>query len=413
LFLVAATIFFLSLSAGADAARTEFRYYKTIDSAGLPSTGYWALTLDPEVYAHSKITLEDLRIMDEQGSVVPFLLLEDRETSTEEKFTPGIYNRGRLPGQYSNLTLDLGQSSLTNRLRLETPSRNFKRRVDLEGSPDGRGWLLLKEKAWILDFTAEQKAHLTEIHYPETSYRYLRLKIWDLEGPPIEVERVILYCRKSHTPARKALPATLLSRTWDGERRTTVCVLDLGFAHLPSDFLVVETPERNFWRNVELAGSEDQKDWTTGLRSEVYRISQGEYETEKRTLAYPEARHRYLRLSVFDLDNRPLSLSRIEVRGVEKILVWQAEPGRQFSLYYGGDGIRRPEYDLTKTAKSLDPESLPKVKSGRELLNPDYRPARRNLPWTEAHPLLFWSSLVLLVVGLGGYIVRLMSRPAR
>jgi hypothetical protein len=120
---------------------------------------------------------------------------------------------------------------------------------------------------------------------------------------------------------------------------------------------------------------------------------------------------RFIPIPKVTLDDRPPGLSRIEVRGVEKKLVWQAESGRLFSLYYGGGGVRKPEYDLGKTSKSLDLESLPKVKLGREMTNPGFRPSRRNVPWTEAHPLLFWSSLILLGVGLGGSLIKLMGRP--
>ena len=52
--LVLLVVFSIGPSALAEAGRSDFRFYKMIDPAGLPVAGYWSLGLDPEVYSHSE-----------------------------------------------------------------------------------------------------------------------------------------------------------------------------------------------------------------------------------------------------------------------------------------------------------------------------------------------------------------------
>jgi hypothetical protein len=61
-----------------------------------------------------------------------------------------------------------------------------------------------------------------------------------------------------------------------------------------------------------------------------------------------------------------------------------------------------------KSYLSLD--SLPTARLGGESENRDYRPIGPKRPWTETQPILFWAVLILLVTGLGSYILRLMTK---
>ncbi len=187
-------------------------------------------------------------------------------------------------------------------------------------------------------------------------------------------------------------------------------MLDLNEPHMPWDILTLETPEENFSRLVEIQGSNDGKEWQRHLQSEFYRFRTSKYDVEKKTFQLPEARHRYVKVIVYNYDDPPLRLERIEVEGVEKELVFQAVPGRALRLYYGNLQAVPPRYDAGKIKNYLSLKDIPAATLRGETPNPEFNPERLRGPWTETHPFLYWGMLILLVLSLGAYILMLLSK---
>jgi Protein of unknown function (DUF3999) len=394
----------------ADFKRSDWQFSKPVEASIAQASGYIRVPLDGETFHRSLRSLADLRIVDDQGSEIPYALFEEREETTEEQFRPKVFNQAVLPGKYSTLTLDLEKEIANNTLTLKTKSRNFKRRLEIAGSHDGKQWLVLKNDAYIFDFTGEQKVQLMTVKYPEHRYRYLRVRVWNEKESPLEIEGATLSLVTTKTPRRVVRPSTLLSREEDSKLKASVVVLDLKYEKLPSDFLTIDTPEENFSRRVEIQGSNDQKAWQSLLQSDLYRFRTAKYSVEKKTLPFPEARHRYLKVIFYNQDDPPLKLAAFEVQGIEKDLIFQFQPGRPYSLYYGNPTAQAPKYDIERVKSYLSVDSLPSARLGGEDENRDYRPSGPKCPWTETQPVLFWGVLILLVTALGSYILRLMTK---
>jgi len=393
----------------ADFHKSDWRFSKPIH-AEASQTPYLRFSLDGPTFDHSLTSLGDLRIVDGQGGETAYSLHEERERITEERYNPKVFNRSVLPGKYSVMTLDLERDLPTNSLTLVTKSKNFKRRVEIAGSSEDKTWLVLKSDAYIFDFSGDQKVQLTTIKYPESRYRFLQVKVWNLREPPLELDGASISLITVITPKRLSRASTLFSRDEDGKKKATVCVLDLRYKNIPSDFLVLDTPEQNFSRPVEVQGSNDLKEWQSLVQSDFYRFRTEKYSVEKETIRYPDARFRYLKLIVYNHDDPPLKLKGLEVWGIDKDAIFKYESGRQYALFYGNARARQPEYDIERLKGYLAVDSLSRALLGEEQANPDFRPPRDERPWTETRPVLFWGVLLLLVGGLGTYIVRLMTK---
>jgi hypothetical protein len=407
----------LALLAGAfsrplhgDFSHREWQFSKSIERPDGLSSGYCRFSLDAETFDGSQPSLADLRIVSDQGKEVPYTLHEEREKTTEEVYSPRMFNRSVLPGKYSTLTLDLEREAYNNTLTLKIKAENFRRRVEIAGSQDAKQWFVLKDDAYIFDFTGDKKVQLTTVRYPENKYRYLLVKVWNGTDPPLEIDGASLSQVTTTTPQRVNRASTLLSREEDRKLKTSQWVLDLKYRHLPSDFLRIDTPEENFSRRAEILGSNDLKTWNRLAQFDLYRFHTTRYSVEKRTQHFPEARHRYLKLIVYNQDDPPLQLAGFEVQGIEKDLIFQVQPSRSYTLHYGSPDAKAPQYDIERVKSYLSVESLAPLRVGAQSENLDYRPSGPKRPWTETQPVLFWGVLVLLVAGLGTYIIRLMTK---
>jgi hypothetical protein len=399
----------LCSSTRADFKKFDWEFYKGLQMS--PATaGYVRLSLDGEIYDRSRLSLSDLRLLDNQQKEVPYALFEAKETTTEDRRSARVFNRALVPKAYSTMTLDLGEEVYTNKLIVKTKSQNFKRRVEVAGSHEGRRWFVLRDNAYIFDFSGDQKIQVTTVQYPENNYRYLEIKVWNGSDPPLKLEGAEVFLVKTETPQRTLLPNHQISREEDPKLKATVCLLDLNYRNLPSDFLVLETPEENFSRLVEISGSNDLKNWQRHLQSEFYRFKTSKYDVEKKSFRFPEARSRYLKVLVYNYDDPPLRLGNIEVHGIAKDVIFQAESNRQYFLYYGNEQASAPHYDVERVKNYLNTDTLARVRLSGENLNRGFVPKTPQKPWTERWPILFWGILVFLVLALGAYIVQLMKK---
>jgi hypothetical protein len=397
------------LTSFADFTKSEWQFSKPVETTA-SNDGYFRISVDGEVYRRAQRSLADLRLVDDLGKETPYSIYAQRESTTVESYEPKIFNRAILPGAYSTLTLDLEQETESNTLVLNTSSRNFKRRVEIGGSNDRKQWLVLKSDGYIFDFSGDQKIHLTTIKYPDSKYRFLQIKVWNGKEEPLTIEGARL-SRVKTTPARRAIRSVRLhSREEDVKLRATICVLDLSYENLPADFLMIDSPEENFSRMLEIQASNDLKTWESPQQGDLYRFRTDKYSVEKKTLHFPEMRCRYLKLLIYNHDDPPLKLAAFEVQGVEEDLVCRTQPGRNYSLYYGNPQTHAPRYDFERLKNYLSLETMATVRLGNETENVSFRPFSPKRPWTERQPVLFWGVLVLMVFGLGAYIVRLMMK---
>ena len=119
---------------------------------------------------------------------------------------------------------------------------------------------------------------------------------------------------------------------------------------------------------------------------------------------YPESRHRYYRVTVQNRDNPPLPLEGITLLGVERKVIFQAQPGGNYALYYGNPDALRPSYDLERALPYYETAGLPAATLGAQQANPAFAaPEPPTLPWTERYP---W--LVPAAVSAAGVVVAVL-----
>ena len=396
------------VAARTDFQKREWKFLKPVNTFILADSSYIRIPLDPETYDHSQWSLADLRLADDGQNEIPYVLYEHQAKTEEEAYSPKFYNLSVRPEAYSIFTLDLGKEAPNNKLMIKTGSKDFKRRVEISGSPEGRNWLLVKKDAYIFDFRGGENIQLTTVHYPENHYRFLQVKVWNGKDDPLELQGATVYLTKVTQSKRVPRAYQLISREEDAKPRTTVCLLDLKYQNIPFDLLQVETPEENFSRLIEIWVSQEGKEWQRQAQSEFYRFRVSHFSSEKKTFTFPEARKRYMKVVIYNQDDPPLHLTSFEIQGVEKDIIFQPRSGQQYRLYYGNPRGAAPHYDLARLSAYLPLEDLQQVGLGSEAVNPEYAPLPPWKPWTERYPVFFWTILVFLVVSLGVYVVRLM-----
>jgi hypothetical protein len=344
--------------------------------------------------------LGDLRIR-KDGEEIPYVIETMSGSLQEHECRPEMIDKSVAPDAGLQITLDLAkchEARKHSRLRIATPLTNFRQKVRIETSDDNHYWVEAREDGYIFDFTQDdRKLSVLTIDYPVATRRYVRATIFGWSSPGDLTGAWSCY-RVEREPERTIIDAITPQRAEDRATRSSVLTLDLGQAGLPHDRVRLDAGQSDFHRAVQLEASEDGKAWFLLTQGALFRVP----DEASLALSYPQRHERYLRLRIFNGDNRPVPVTRVFVETPKQVIKFLPPSAGDVALYYGARDAKSPVYDLAAilSRKEPLPETTPIV--GEWKINPDYHaPAAPARPWSDRHPVVLYAVLGVAVAGMG------------
>ena len=371
--------------------------------------------LDRDVYEAARADLGDLRVLDDRGRDVPYVIdRADRLGLPEAR--PGIRNRGWSADGAATAVLDFGRRLGKRRLQLRLSGDNFRRRVAVEGGDDGAAWVRLVDEAWVFAVPGPEPARYETVDLPENDFPLLRVVAHpapDEKGRPAIEDAWVP--GDGRPPGSEERLVARWSEAQDPKARETWLTLDLGARHQPFDAVELDVTDELFFRDARVEARCEPRTpggalgWEEIGRGALYRL---EHENRRGECLRIEARgrERALRVRVRNLDDRPLQFRGVALRVPVERLLFEAERPGLYRLTYGSPDRTTPSYDLARTAGDL-------VAWGNAAQPARLGPPRRlaaagdeGRPWTERHPSLLWGGLLAVVVALGALTYAALRR---
>lgn len=400
----------------ADFSLENWQIVREISSTAVSTPTYVRVKLDNKVAASGR-DFRDVRILENDSREVPYQLVVEDETFRNSYLEATVLDRvtdstGRLM-----FIIDLTRGGLLHsRLNVVANSPNYRRQVSVYAANallphNALGWNLLTDKGYIFKFTDPVTKFTTAqgyVDYPESSARYLRVVV---ESGP---EGVLNFGRaevQSYEVSSAKLEETAVTAiiSQKSETQTTLLVADLGASGIPTRKLRLSTEggdSFNFNRSASVAGSNDRENWQSVGQGYLSRIVTPKFTGSNLSIEYPESSYRFYKVSIANHDDAPLPLaSNVTFTQVVRAVVFEAESGKNYSLYYGNPKAFAPTYDLSRFFNYLDTTQLPEATLGAPEENPSYiPPAPPVVPFTERNKVLLNITLALLVLIIAGLI---------
>ena len=407
-----AILAFLGLvsTASADFSQKEWHAYKEVRlSTGIDSTTLLRVSLDAEVFATSTSDLRDLRVVDINNKEVPYILITNRDDIQSSLLAPKILNKGSVAGESTSFVMDFGGPVLHNQVTLDINNelKNYRKKVQIYGSADMGKWQLLADNQIIYDYSKDYPARNTTVSYPESTYRYVLVKIIDTESAPVQVlgasARRDVYTsgsRLSYTPAFETMVVG----------KNTEIVADFGQQGILADRAVILIDSKNFERPVNVYSSPDKKTWSYVGGDGIYRYKTRELSGDKTSVAYGGSGARYVKLVILNQDNQPLNVTGVLFSGYTRAVAFLAEPQGAYRLFYGNEKARSSSYDLAQIYRNFKADEFMSGALGEEHINSEYVPPV--IPLTERKPWLLGIMLGIVAVLLGVVIFRVVKKTA-
>ncbi|MDP3899455.1 MAG: DUF3999 family protein [bacterium] len=401
LFLVSAVLAApLSVSAFFDA--TQWQYRKDISGH---RAGITKVALDDEVFSNAKGDLSDLRIIAADGAEIPYLLLIGSAKDSKETIQPKLLNNTFVTGRNSSVILDFGANPPeVNQLNLSTPSRNFQRQVVIYGSDAQPNWQVIKNNGYIYDFTdtvAGVNAKDTSIEFSPSIFRFLKIEIDDPENKPVVINSVSTY-QYIKESAREVGRQPQFEVSLNADKNETDIIIDLGVSGVPVTKAELTLSDENFNRGVKIYAGDDKTSWNFLGSEYVFRYRTPKFNGEDLTLSFAQSGKRYLKVSIVNRDDKPLTVTNVYVPSVYREIAFQSEDQEVYGLFYGNAQARQPEYDFKKYFQYLDASKAVRAEISAQQNNESY--VAPILPLSERMPYLMPTALVIAALLLFGLV---------
>ena len=420
----------------AQLAPADFPYCADVQGT-VKAESLYQVPLSDEIIRKAGAGLEDLRLFDASGTETPLVVIGNvppHETIETYPLEISGYDNDassavvilKLPQKHRPISM----------LDLETPDRDFKKRVILQGSDDNRTWKPVSEDT-IYDFSSQVNVRKTRLAFAPNDARYFRLTLMDFdprttarpaikltyEGLDFSVNNVRIKDLRIHSaygstrmPAEKR-PVydqeafTDLSPAQDKDGNTVIIFP----ADLPVDKLALDVANPYYYRTVYLYGSSTGKEdsWQFLLNEEIYRFPlSSEQHEERNVLEHHVPKQAYYKIVVMNKNNPPLVIRSVTFFRVQQNLYFIAlKNSERYSLCFGNTRIKRPEYDIARfvNQNTLSRHSFERLELSALQAGISPRPTfGERLAGMEK--LILKIVVVLLVIGMGLWLYTLLKK---
>jgi hypothetical protein len=372
---LASVLYVFALLSGVSAAAANLPSdWQRDQSFDVSTTGLVKMSLPVETLDAARPSLEDLRLYDNAGNEVPYLIERPAQVAKAAQAVKAL--QVSLNANTTVITVETGLAQPFDGITLETPAMSFIKAVRVESSEDGNRWQTLAQGQPI--FRQPDGASHLQISLPPTSSKWLRLTVDDGRSPPVPFTGALVHPAMDKPAPGELITATVTER--DENPGETRLELSLGAANLSVASVQLETAEPLFMRQVIVAFpkvSEDTIREETIGQGTVYRIAV-EGQNPSQNLSVPLdslVSSRELFLLIKNGSSPPLPISAVHVERRPVHLVFLARQPGAYHLLTGNAHCDAPRYDLAALGMNLRDLAVSPIKISPPTDNPDFRAA--------------------------------------
>ncbi|WP_345949970.1 hypothetical protein ABDD95_00655 [Mucilaginibacter sp. PAMB04274] len=331
-------------------AQQKFKYKAALQKAD--SSRFYRIDLQPALTAKCQPGLADIRLTDEQGKPVPYLLGNALPVQVQSRYQE--LPQAVVVDQQDTLPVYIvhnkGGISI-DRLWLKLRNTAVNRTVNLLGSDDLQHWFAIKENIPLQETISGTGGTFQELlTFPVSTYQYFKIQVNERKLAPVHVLQAGIYVARRTHPSFVPVPTTGFST----QNRSDSSIITLKF----KDYYRIDK------LHLQLAGARYYK-----RRIEIYQFN-GKSRTWLKDTSisstsngevYVSAKASALQVIIFNADNPPLVVKAVQVHQLKQSLVAYLEKEHQYQFLFGDEKAPVPQYDLQFFADSIGSGPLPVI----------------------------------------------------
>jgi hypothetical protein len=337
--LVVALLFFVQVSA-------QFKYGAQLEP--VKETGFYSITVTPELGSYLKPDLSDLRIIDEKKQWVPYVINMPFEKRIHDVilFNQKIISKSTI-GSKTVIVIENSEETELSNFLIELKNAAAERIGSLSGSDNNKDWFVILD-SFILQVSEEysKSSYSQLINFPTSAYKYFRLTINNEEKKPLNILKIgssmaPSLIGSSEHPFLKNPPAEFLQKDTNQYSLLTIA-FDRPFQI--NKFQVSFTGQAFYKRKAKIftkINKDIYSTWHSQQHHDIV-ISSDFFSG----YSIPMAKTDSLYILIENGDNPPLKASFLSTEVINRNIIAQLEKGKTYSLLLDDPDAVKPVYDL-------------------------------------------------------------------
>jgi hypothetical protein len=395
--------FFLLLVTGASKAQ-QFSQMAPLDS--VKATGFYRITLNNSLTHYLKTDFSDLRITDEKGRQVPYIIERNIRKNSGTGFQSLEILENKISDSGNSLLVlkNTGHDSI-NHIRLLMKNAAVSRTATLSGSDDKSHWYIIDNQLRISHAPGTNTDEMVqELQLPKTHYTFYKLEIENRHNDPYQITAAGYlkdYVINFSVP-EIVNPMPLVEQTDSGRQSVIHIQWDQAFHH--DRFLFQATGTKFFDRNLIIYKAKIDSVPNSGLGEILgnFSLISG---PARQIIFIPRIKATQFYFIIQNGDNPPLNITDLNSRQESISLITYFEKAGTYRLLIGNPLAKTPDYELEKFRDSL-PLEIPQLTYGEPVAYNNgeiiVKPEEKTRAW-------LWPVIFAVLLLLGGLSYRLLK----
>lgn len=343
--------------------------------AKVQASGFYKIMINPDLSAHARADLSDIRIVNQQNTQIPYIV-QNRPTITNAVFTKLNILSNTTDKKNTVLQLE-NKASGTDLLYLVMANTAVERYASISGSNDKLHWYIIDDYILLRNSDDQQSGrYIQTIQFPFSKYPYLKLEIHNEHTDPLNIIEAGTFNQTGETPLTyQRNPGTRYYQIDSSDGHSYIFINNKETYITERISLQMNGP-KFFSRPASLFALSDKNMERQELAGTILSSTQS-------SITLNESKDQQLLLLIQNGDNPPLKITGLYTEQANRYLVSYLEANEQYSILAGNNNAARPEYDLSQFKDSI-PKEIPVVGYGTPVpvaSTPSIKPTDRLNKW--------------------------------
>jgi hypothetical protein len=378
-------------------AQNNFGYKAELGE--IKETKFYKIDLPPQVVAKCKPGLEDIRIYNEKGEQVSYILKNDVPVFKEENFTafPIVKNLKEADKQTHIILQNVSDKAVSN-LLLFIKNTDARRLFSISGSDDNIHWFIIKENIFLHNSFNGNAENIAQIlSFPPGNYKYFQLTILGENLLPFNLVKAGIYNEDAVYGMYAKIPSPIILQKDSSDKRSYINLRFDNKYEINKINLDINGP-KYYKRKFAIFNGNKINDV---LFSEGYLFS------DSANSFIGDVKNDQLLLIVDNEDDVPLKLKTADAFQLNTCLLTYLKAGEKYHLEFGDSTLNAPEYDLQFFADSI--EKNPSEISVNTIEKNVTATVAINSVSSENHQLLLWIAITIILFILCFFTFKMMK----
>jgi hypothetical protein len=331
---------------------------------------FFSLQVPPEVVGRCNENLTDLRLLNEKGKQVPYVIQIEERLNQEQIFVEYPIVSLTHEDRKTVLILENPKKIPISNVSMFIKNADARKFARLSGSDDQLQWYTVRDRLTMQGGQSWSDVQEVKIlNFPLVDYRYLKLMIYDCWVDPLNIEKVGSYdysreeglYLKNPDPVFMQVPDSNMNKTslfeikWNEDYQIDRLHFDIGgpvYFQRRAEILTKTVIEvsKSKWKS----GAPKTYDEWRVVGS--FPLSSASYNNIDLNKSLPK--ECYLR--IYNDDNPELEIETLQGSQLDRQLIAFLEKNKHYKLAFGDDELKAPVYDLRYFEDKM-PDEMPEL----------------------------------------------------